>query len=109
MLTILDALSGITSYPIPPHTIASVAEVRGLSLYSEFSAQIGASAEYRLAEADLYEWLITAPDINIEGLSYSLTDKQRELFRMRAGQLRFENGEKAQDLRVKFGYKGSRL
>lgn len=109
MLTILDALSGITSYPIPPHAIASVAEMRGLTLSSEFNARVGSYAEYRLAEADLYEWLATAPDINIEGLSYSLSDTQRELFKMRAGQLRAENGEKAQDDRVKFGYKGSRL
>lgn len=109
MLTILDALSGITSYPIPPHTIESVAEVRGLTLSSVFTADVGSSAEYRLAEADLYDWLTTAPDINIEGQSYSLTDTQRELFRLRAGQLRAENGEKAQDNRVHFGYKGSRL
>lgn len=109
MLTVLDALSAITSYPIPPHTLHSVAEVRGLSLSSEFTASVGNSAEYHLAEADLYEWLVAAPDINIEGQSYSLTDAQRELFRMRAGQLRAENGEIAQDKRVKFGYKGSRL
>jgi hypothetical protein len=109
MVTILDALSGISAYPIPLHAIERVAEMRGLSLSSEFSGSVGASAEYRLAEADLYEWLSMAPDINVGGQSYSLTDVQRELFGKRAGQLRAENGAQAEDNRVKYGYKGSRL
>ena len=109
MLTILDALSGINAYPIPLHAFERVAEMRGLSLSSEFTASVGTSAEFHLAEADLYDWLAAAPDINVGGQSYSLNDAQRELFKARAGQLRAAYGEAQEDKRVKYGYKGSRL
>lgn len=109
MMTILGALSGINAYPIPQHTIECVAARRGLSLSSEFTASIGSSAEYLLAEADLLEWLATAPDISQGGQSYSFTDEQRTFFRNRAAMLRKESGEGINPKSVIYGYKGSRL
>lgn len=109
MVTILDTLSSINAYPIPLHAIERVAEVRGLMLSSEFTIEIGTSARYKLAEADLYEWLAGAPDISVGGQNYTFSDTQREVFMQIAGKLRDANGAAREDTRIKYGYKGSRL
>jgi hypothetical protein len=109
MATILDALSSISAYPISPRAIERVAEVRGLGVYSEFTATLSNTAQYNLAEADLYEWLAEAPDVAQGGQTYSFTDEQREFFKHRALLLREKWGAVAQAKSTIYGYKGSRL
>ena len=107
-MTTLDAIKGISSYPIPLRTIQEVAERRGLSLDAEAGVEVLQSAEYSLATADLLTWLSYAPQVSQGGQSFSFTDEQRLQFRARASELYADFGA-TNAPRVRYGYKGSRL
>lgn len=109
MATICDALRGISAYPISLHAIERVAEMRGLTLGDNFSAEVGRTATYNLAEADLYDWLSEAPNISIGGQYYAITDAERKLWIAKAQRIRTEWGEEAKSKSVVYGYKGSKL
>ena len=106
-MTILEALKGINSYPIPQRTLEEVSERRRLPLGNQATVEIMRDAKYNLAYADLLMWLSFAPQITQGGQSYSFTDEQRLQFRNRANELYEEYEEEAP--KARFGYKGSRL
>jgi hypothetical protein len=106
-MTILEALKGINSYPIPQRTLEEVAERRNLELNAQATIEVMRKAGYNLAYADLLTWLSFAPQITQGGQSYSFTDEQRLQFRNRASELYEEYEETAP--KARFGYKGSRL
>lgn len=108
--TILEALKGISAYPIPLRTITTVAAKRGVSLTSDATQEVLTGKAYNLATADLLMWLSDAPDVSQGGQSYSFTDEQRKQFRSRANGLYDEFGDdEAGTPKPIYGYKGNRL
>ncbi len=109
MVTILEALKGINAYPIPPHTLNGIAEVRGLSLAETATCETLNGKDFKLATADVLMWLSKAPNISQGGQSYSFSEEQRKNLRNEANGLYTECDEDKSAILPKFGYKGTRL
>ncbi len=109
MNTVLEALRGINSYPIPLRTIKEVAERRVVDIYSETTLSMLKSREFNLCRADLLLWLSYAPNVTQGGQSYSFTDEQRLRMRNMAQQLYDELEEDEGLPKTLYGYKGKRL
>lgn len=103
-MTIQEALSGITNYPIPQRTFNMVAGRRGLDLQAEATQDVMNSGEYRKAEADINAWLATSPTFTEGGVSFSFSQAERDAFRREAAKIYSENGAKP-----KYGYQGEDL
>lgn len=111
MDTVLDALKGVSAYPVPLRTIAAIADKRGVELTDDATAEVQSGKAFNLAVADILLWLSIAPDVSQGGQSYSFTDEQRKQFRNRANGLYDDFGESDGTGQPKpiYGYKGSRL
>ncbi len=109
MATILEALKGINAYPIPPHTLNGIAEVRDLSLADTATRETLNGKDFKLATADVLMWLSKAPNISQGGQSYSFSEEQRKNLRNEANGLYTECDEDKSAILPKFGYKGTRL
>lgn len=110
MATVLEALKGITAYPLPLRTVVEICSRRGCDPTAEADKEVLTGKVYNLAKADLLLWLALAPNITQGGQSYSFTDEQRTQFRNRANNLYTEFGEDGQgEAKTIYGYKGSRL
>jgi len=108
MATILEALKGINSYPVPLRTFTEIAERRGVTLTTATTMEILKSREFNLCRADVLLWLSYAPDITQGGQSYSFTDEQRTDLRNLAQQI-YEELEEENAPKTIYGYKGKRL
>ncbi|MBQ9639110.1 MAG: hypothetical protein IJV22_06110 [Bacteroidales bacterium] len=108
MATILEALKGINSYPVPLRTLSETAERRGIRLEDNTTAETLRGREFNLCRADLLLWLSYAPNITQGGQSYSFTDEQRTAMRNLASQL-YDEFEEENKPNTIYGYKGSRL
>ena len=110
MRTVYDTLKAETAYPVPAATLEKILSARGLDAQAEAAAQTAAGKQYRLAVADLYKWLVYAPDVAQGGPSYTLTDAQRGALKTAANAVYKEYAESdCTNVGVSFGYKGSRL
>ena len=109
MLTVLEALKGINSYPIPFRTLKETAEHRDMVLDDTATIEVLKGNGFNLCRADLLLWLSYAPDISQGGQSYSFTDEQRLRMRNLAEQLYEEFGDEENVPKAAYGYKGSRL
>lgn len=111
MATILEALQGISLYPLPLPVIGTVAVKRGLSLIDEATPEEIKGSPYRLAKADLLAWLALAPNVSQGGQSFTFNEDERKHLRALAQALYEECGEDQQsaEMRPRYGYKGSRL
>lgn len=109
MATIIDSLKAVSSYPVPPRTLAATAAVRGLLPEDEATAEALRGRDYLLARADLLMWLSAAPNVTQGGQSYSFTDEQRRQMRRDAKAVYDELEPQAASGCVSFGYKGDRL
>lgn len=109
--TVLEALKGISSYPIPLRTLTTVADKRGLQLIAEATQEVLRGKAFNLATADLLLWLSLAPDVSQGGQNYSFTDEQRKQFRNRANGLydEYEADDETGASTTIYGYKGDRL
>lgn len=107
-MTVKEALASINAYPIPDNALCSIAQGRGLDINDETDAYIIGGDTFRLAKADVLQWLSIAPNVSQGGQSYSFTEDERTALRAAAQQI-YE--EIASDLNTKprFGYKGSTL
>lgn len=110
-MTVLDAIRGISAYPVPQRTIEKIAGKRGLELETVTNGDVFASKAYNLATADILMWLSAAPDVSQGGQSYSFTDEQRKQFRLRANGLydKYDPTGDASERKTIYGYKGDRL
>ena len=109
MATTLEALKGVSAYPVPLRTLVETAELRGLSLAVEATKEVMEGRSYRLAYADLLLWLSLAPNITQGGQSFSFTDEQRRQMRNEAQALYDELEEETAVTKPIYGYKGDRL
>lgn len=105
-MTILESLKSLSNYPVPQRTINTVAVRRGLTLTTEATAIVLNSTAYRLAEADIEMWLVAAPTIAEGGVSFGLSQTERDRLRQDASMIYSEiNGE----VKSPYGYKGENL
>lgn len=103
-MTILEAIKGITNYPIPQRTIEASAVRRGVTTATIATPALLDSKEYKLLEADMKRWLVAAPNITEGGVSFSL---ERDQLRRDATATYIEYEETRPA--VKYGYKGDTL
>lgn len=110
MATIFDSLKSVNGYPFPRTEIEVVAIKRGITLSDEFTSKVAKSDSYRLAQADLWRWVSTAPNISQGDVSFDILYSDRERLREMANAVYNELGEAAGETgKVSFGYKGSKL
>lgn len=110
MVTIAEALRGISAYPIPERTLVGVATARGLLLDDDATREALRGRAYRLTCADLLVWLSQAPDVSQGGQTYSFSDEQRKALRSQASAIYSDLGEvDTMSAKPKFGYKGTNL
>ena len=109
--TVLEALNGVSSYPIPLRTLTTVADKRGLQLTAEATQEVLSGKAFNLAIADLLLWLSIAPDVSQGGQNYSFTDEQRKQFRNRANSLygEYDAADETGTPKPIYGYKGNRI
>lgn len=107
-MTILQSLRSITAYPIPTATLQDIAEGCGLLLDEEVTSEVRNSTQMKRAKARTYVYLITAPNISQNGVSFSFSSDERKQFKQLAKDLFNEAGEDASCLGngVKYGYVG---
>lgn len=105
MMTVLESLTSLSSYPIGKRILQNIADKRELKADEDITAAIRLSKSYQLAEADVYEFLSGAPSVSQGGISYSFTAEQQKGFRALSHSIKVEQGE----AKTKYGYKGSRL
>lgn len=105
-MTIQQSLKSLTAYPITSTTLQDIAEGCGLSLDSELTPEVRGSKEMKRAKAHTYIYLITAPNISQNGVSFSFTAEERKQFKRLAIDLLDEIGDDTSRLRTKYGYVG---
>lgn len=104
-MTTLEAIKGLTNYPIPGRTLDVFALRRGIDLTSEATQDVVNSTGYKLLEADVWNWLVTAPTISEGGVSFSFSLSERDGFRSKSAEAMAE----ATQAKTRYGYKGDRL
>lgn len=110
MVTIAEALRGLSAYPIPERTLVGIATARGLLLDDDATRESLRGRAYRLTCADLLVWLSQAPFVSQGGQSYTFSSEQRTTMRAQASAIYAELGEKdALNIRPSYGYKGTNL
>ena len=107
-MTILQSLKSLSAYPIPSATITNIAEGLGLAVSAEATSGVRKSGEYKRAQAQVYLFLVEAPNVSQGGVSFSFTDEERRQFRLRAEKLLEEVGDE-DNLLGDYGYMGSDL
>lgn len=75
-MTVLEALKGEVSYPIPNAFFESTFIKRGLKGDVEFTAELANSRAYRLCYADCLKRHLLAISVSEGGLSVSIADKE---------------------------------
>ncbi len=105
-MTILQSLKSLTAYPIPSATLQDIAEGCGLSLDSELTPEVRGAKEMKRAKAHTYIYLITAPNISQNGVSFSFTAEERKQFKKLAASLLKEIGDSTSSLGANYGYLG---
>lgn len=108
-MTTLQSLKSITAYPIPTATLQDIAEGCGLQVDADLTTEVRTTAEYKRAKARVYIYLITAPNISQNGISFSFTSEERKCFKKAAKDLLTEIGDSTAGLGVSYGYKGEDL
>ncbi len=107
-MTIQQSLKSLSAYPIPSATIANIAEGLGLVAEAEATREVRASRDFKRAQAQVYLFLVEAPNVSQGGVSFSFTDEERRRFRLRAESLLEEAGDE-DNLLGDYGYMGSDL
>jgi hypothetical protein len=109
-MTVLESLKDISGFPVPDSTIESMAIKREINLSDTVTKTIIVSNNYRLVKADILLWVSFAPNINQEGISFDISDSDRESLRKMANAVYKELGDDAYiKENVGYGYKGDRL
>lgn len=105
-MTIQQSLKSLTAYPIPPATLQDIAEGCGLSLDTELTQELRSGKEMKRAKARTYAYLIIAPNISQNGVSFSFTAEERKQFKKLAVDLLKEIGDDTSSIGTKYGYVG---
>ncbi len=95
----------ISNYPIPQAVAEKIAGGRGLNPEDNFTSELSASAAYKLAVSDVYEYLSTAPEITQAGITFKVTDELRKKYAGMTSELRGQYGS-SQDINQIYGLTG---
>jgi hypothetical protein len=77
-MTILESLSTLVAYPIPALTLGRICTKRGLTDTEIYTIAIDQSEAYQLAMADVYMWMVGAPDLQEQDIS--ITPAERDYY-----------------------------
>lgn len=105
-MTIRQSLKSLSAYPIPPATLQDIVEGCGLSLDTELTQEMRNGKEMKRAKARAYAYLVIAPNISQNGVSFSFTAEERKQFKKLAVDLLKEIGDDTSGLKTKYGYVG---
>lgn len=83
-MTVQEALTSLSTYPIPDSTIEMIAGSREQELTATLNDTVRASQAYRLCVADVMKWLSGAPNINEGGIQVSLLVNVRDDLRKKS-------------------------
>lgn len=108
-MTVAESLRSLNSYPVPSLTLQDIAESRGLVLTDEVTTEMRGGKSLRLAKADVYKWLSTAPNISQSGITYTFTDAEKRMFRDQADDIYTDLNELNPSGSGRYGYKGESL
>lgn len=100
-MTVSEALHSLVSYPIPALRVEAICIARNLDKDSELNKSVIDSSLYKLATADVYSYMITAPDLKEQDVSISLAD--RKYYKQQANIIYSEQGENKGG---NYGFKG---
>lgn len=111
MKTILQALKSVSGYPLPQRTLESIAVDRGINIEDEATSEVMKSKDFKLAKADIFWWVATAPSVGEKGFSISLLSDDKKRLQDKANAIYKEYGDPAYmgDDDPEYGYKGDRL
>ena len=107
-MTILESLRSLSGYPIPIITIEDITDSVGLYAGNEITPELRNSTEFKRAQAKVYMWLSSAPNVSQNGISYNFSEDERKHFKALAESTYTEvygNGLMVNN----FGYKGEDL
>lgn len=99
MSKFIERLVNSTFYPVSEYMARTLLEDRGLNPDGEFSEDMRRA--YELAQADLYLKLSTAPSISQANFSVTISDAQRDEYKMLANSLYQKNGEQLPTKEIK--------
>lgn len=105
-MTTLQSLKSLSVYPTPSATLQDIAEGCGLQPDAELTPEMRNSKEMKRAKARTYAYLVTAPNISQNGLSFSFSAEERKQFKKLAVDLLKEIGDDTSGLKTKYGYVG---
>lgn len=88
--------------------VESIAQSYVLDLDMEANAAVRATADYKRAQAAVYNFLAAAPNVSQGGISFSLTDADKAQYRRKALDLLEETGDISLG-GISYGYKGENL
>lgn len=98
-----EALKALASYPIPRTFILNVLADLELDPNATANTLIRKSAQFKRAKIAVYRFLITAPNITQNGISYSLTAEDKNYYKQCVGELEREIGSESSRI---YGYVG---
>lgn len=107
-MDVRQSLLSLSNYPIPMPMVESVAQAYVLDLDLEATAAVRSQADYKRAQAAIYSFLSTAPNVSQGGISFSLSDADKARFRRKALDLLEETGDIGLG-GIPYGYKGENL
>jgi len=99
-----DYIVSLSAYPIPANTIEAICTKRGIDVESTFII----SDSMKLVEADVYAWLSNAPSVTQGGISYNLSDADKQYYRYRSQAIYDSLGDTSNQS-SNYGYQGDRL
>lgn len=88
-----NAIKAMSSYPIPAATIENIIEEAGLDAEADFTKEMRASDQFKMAKALTYAFLSEAPNITQGGISYTFSEDERSRFQKKSSNLLAELGE----------------
>lgn len=105
-MTVKEALSAVSAYPISDSAISNIADERDLVLADEVTPELRNDNKFKLAVADAQTWVSQAPDISEADVKISLTKEQKEDLKERANNVYKELGDSKYKPYQVFSYQG---
>ena len=106
-MTVLEALTALSAYPIPAATIEAIGIEVGLDLGDELSNM--PTRDIWRAKARIYLYLATAPNVSEGGVSISYSSADKNLFLSNARKFAELAGEDSLIPGPAYGYKGENI
>lgn len=104
-MKVIQSLRAVTSYPVSVAVVENICEAAGLETEAEAAQELRRSKQYKAALASVYRFLATAPNVTQAGISYTLSESDKERYRKMAESLSDEAGDET-GASMAYGYVG---